>query len=208
MQDRAAGDTFERGPFAHPVDRQPAATLAAFRRANALVRQRSPVTAPHQASTLDDHRPLPAEWRQAAAPVVGVGTLRRLSRIDPGDELVVSVYLNLLGYAGRQASADDVFDSLCRRGPRLPPTDHERVRDFLRSIPALARGTRALAIFSIAPAAVFEVVALPCSVQTGAKVDSAPWLLPLAAAAIAPATGDGPTRRRAATDLAAIDSTV
>ena len=114
---------------------------------------------------------------------IEVDTLERLSRLDTQGHPILSVYINLdparfptpdtrdtelgalLGHARREGGAQDA----------------DRVQAWLNANPAVVRRARGVAVFSSAPADLFEVVRLPAPVEPLAIVDTVPWLEPLAA---------------------------
>jgi peptide chain release factor subunit 1 len=122
--------------------------------------------------------------RAFAAPVLGL-----LSDIDGDGQPVLSVYIDLdpsrfTTPAARQAQlgsllAEARHNAAAKDLERVQP-DIERVHALLRDDPTVARGSRALAVFSCAATGVFEVVRLPNPVEPMAVVDTVPWLEPLA----------------------------
>lgn len=130
----------------------------------------------------------PASWLGPGctmAPTVGLGTLRRLAELDPGDGPMLSVYLSLDPHA--LTACDAELAALAAASERAEVT---RVRVFLRSLPAFAQGTRGLGLFCHGSGSQLEVVPLPESVATTAVLDTRPWLEPLASCAGAPAACD------------------
>jgi len=114
-------------------------------------------------------------------PAVGVGTLRRLATLQPVGAPVLSVYLSL-GPAAVSACDAQLVGLAVGCPPRLDPAAIGRVRETLRSLPALAHGTRGIAAFFSADGATLELVALPVRVGAMAVLDTQPWLEPLAGA--------------------------
>jgi Protein required for attachment to host cells len=117
------------------------------------------------------------------APVVGIGTLRRLSELASDGHPVLSAYLNL-GTAGAQtpaAAARGVAIEALMSGveQRAGKANADRVRELL-SAPGLAHGTRSLAAFSSVAGSSYQVAQLPCEVEPMAVLDTIPWLEPLA----------------------------
>jgi len=115
------------------------------------------------------------------APVVGVGTLRRLSELDTDGHLVLSVYLNL-GPADAQtpaARAAAIEALVSDVGQPAGRADADRVRELLCSTSGFAYGTRGLAAFLSVAGSTCELVPLPCEVKTMAVLDTTPWLEPL-----------------------------
>jgi hypothetical protein len=120
------------------------------------------------------------------APVVGVGTLRRLSELDTDGHPVLSVYLNLgtptAGaqiLATRRATIEVLMSGVVRQvGKANADRVHEQLRS--RSMSGLAHGTRSLALFSSIAGPTCELVPLPCEVETMTVLDTIPWLEPLA----------------------------
>lgn len=121
------------------------------------------------------------EISRSLAPVVGAGTLLRLRELDTGGLPVLSAYLDLARESTRASEIPgDAVERLCEDVGRPECGDGmRRVGEFLRSAPRFAGGTRGLAMFAASGGAPFEVVALPCAVQTAAVVDPVPWLEPL-----------------------------
>jgi peptide chain release factor subunit 1 len=118
-----------------------------------------------------------------AAGPVGLDTLARLARVDARGHPILSVYLDLdparfptPDTLGSELGA--LLDDARRQGAEK---DADRVRAWLTANPAIGRGARGLALFSCAPAEIFEIVLLPAPVEPLAVVDTVPWLEPLAA---------------------------
>lgn len=118
-----------------------------------------------------------------APPAVGTGTLRRLSELDT-DGPVLSVYLGLQLARAADASIGahelELDAAIAEIEQRTVRADISRLREVLRCMPALACGTRGLALFSSAQGAAFASVALPSAVEPMAVIDPLPWLEPLA----------------------------
>lgn len=112
-------------------------------------------------------------------PVVGVGTLRRLAELTAGARPTLSVYLSLNPLAVRACEAKL---AALAAGGSAPAGEVEvgHVREFLRSMPAFAYGTRGLGLFSYAEGSKLEVVPLPEQVATTAVLGGQAWLEPLA----------------------------
>jgi hypothetical protein len=119
-----------------------------------------------------------------APPAVGTGTLRRLSALDTGGQPVLSVYLGLelarSGKACARAHELELDAVIAEIEQRTVGADVSRLSEALRCMPALAGGTRGLALFSSAQGAAFAGVPLPSTVETIAVIDPLPWLEPLA----------------------------
>jgi hypothetical protein len=115
-----------------------------------------------------------------APPAVGTGTLRRLGELDTGGLPVLSVYLGLSD--ARDPSARETKLDALMTGVRwrAVAADVNRVHELLRSMPALAYGTRSMALFSSAEGSAFAAVPLPSAVEPMAIIDTLPWLEPLA----------------------------
>ncbi len=135
-----------------------------------------------------------------APPVVGIGTLRRLGELDTAGHPVLSVYLGLdPGTAACAAACEHQLDGLFADAQRQAvEADASRLRELLRGMPALAHGTRGLALFSSAEGAACAAVALPSAVEPMAVVDTLPWLEPLAGLFTAGDCGVAVIDRRAA----------
>lgn len=111
-------------------------------------------------------------------PVVGLGTLRRLSELGCGRP-VLSVYLEL-GPRAPAGCAAQMQTCLAELAPEASDADVRRVCEMLRSMPEPAHGTRSLSFFSTAEGSAFAAVPLPAAVQSMVVVDTVPWLEPLA----------------------------
>lgn len=112
-------------------------------------------------------------------PVVGLGTLRRLSEMPVEGTQVLSVYVDF----------DPASPSACRRqfdtiaaasikGRRCDAA-RRRVDTMLRGTSTLAHGTRGLAMFSVADGSTAAMVPLPTRVEGMVVLERVPWLEPL-----------------------------
>jgi peptide chain release factor subunit 1 len=116
-----------------------------------------------------------------AVAAVSSAALERLARLESAGHPVLSVYFDLDASRFPTPAARDAELSalLSRAGARDP--DGDRVRDAVREHPELARGAKAVAIFSCAATGALEVLALPQPVEPLVVLDTVPWLEPLAA---------------------------
>jgi peptide subunit release factor 1 (eRF1) len=119
-------------------------------------------------------------------------TVRRLAELRPGCP-VLSLYLDLdpseFGTQVARASAIRSLLDDARREIERADADHaaraalrsdlERVERFFAGGEFSAKGTRGLAIFSGAPAGLFETIALGRPVETRVVVNDAPYVEPL-----------------------------
>lgn len=125
---------------------------------------------------------IPAPAAAAPPPVVGSGTVRRLSRLSSVEGPVLSVYLDLEPGRCETAPLRDgqlwALTAGLQRG--VGAADLQRVRELLLALGPLAHGARGLALFSAGEGGVAETVALPCHVEDMAVVDTLAWLEPLA----------------------------
>jgi len=112
---------------------------------------------------------------------VGAGTISPLGALRTGGLPVLRVYLDLdRGSLQTPAARDAQLSLLCDESSlRLARRDIDRVRELLRSQPAVARSVRGLAIFSCARASVLEVVPLLRAPGPMVVLDTIPWLDPL-----------------------------
>lgn len=134
------------------------------------------------------------------AAAVGIDTLERLARLDSYGHPVLSVYLDLDPTRfPTPGTRDSELGALLDRARREAGTrDADRVEAWLNANPAVRRGARGLAIFSSAPAEIFELVRLAAPVEPLAVVDAVPWLEPLAAMISPGGWGVAVVSRRAA----------
>jgi hypothetical protein len=112
-------------------------------------------------------------------PVVGLGTLRRLSQMPVDGTQVLSVYVDF----------DPASPSACRcqfeamaatsLQSRHCEAARRRVDAMLRGTSTLAHGTRGLAMFSVADGSTAAMVPLPARVEEMAVLERVPWLEPL-----------------------------
>lgn len=127
-------------------------------------------------------------------------SLRRLSQLDAAGRSVLSLYLNLdpsetSTLHERHSEVDSLLEEAERRyldnGSGL---SHEarvgmrasvqRVREFLTDDELSPGSAHGLAIFCCVPADIFEVIALPRSVEPTVVVDERPFIEPLAELAV------------------------
>lgn len=121
----------------------------------------------------------PGTATRAMAPVVGLGTLRRLAELDSGARPILSVYLPLDPTAVTACEAELAALSSWSSS-YASQAEVERVHEFLRSLPAFAHGTRSLGLFSHAGGSKLEVVPLPERVAAMTVSDTQAWIEPLA----------------------------
>lgn len=112
-------------------------------------------------------------------PIVGLGTLRRLAELDSGARPMLSVYLSL-DRSSVTACEAELAGLASWSPPHAGEAEVGRVREFLRSMPAFAHGTRSLGLFSHSEGSGLEVVPLPERVAAMAVLDTQAWLEPLA----------------------------
>lgn len=117
-----------------------------------------------------------------APPAVGLGTLHRLGELPTGGRPVLSLYLSLdAATSSTPAVCESRLEALVAGlVPRAGPHDSERAREMLHTMPALAHGTRSLALFSSDEGLAFASVPLPEPVEAMAVLEAVPWLEPLA----------------------------
>jgi len=117
----------------------------------------------------------------STATAVSPGVLERISRLETAGHPVLSVYFDLdpSRFPTPSTRETELSALLSSAGARDPDAEH--VRDAVSTHPELARGARAVAIFSCAAAGVLEVLALPEPVEPLVVLDTVPWLEPLAA---------------------------
>jgi protein required for attachment to host cells len=117
-------------------------------------------------------------------PAVGTGTLRRLSALDTGGHPVLSVYLGLESGRSLEAAAEarerELDGAIAEIEQGAMQVEVGRLHEVLRSMPALAPGTRSLALFSSAQGATVAAVPLPSPIEPMAVIDTLAWLEPLA----------------------------
>jgi hypothetical protein len=115
------------------------------------------------------------------APAVGLGTLRRLSELETAGT-ALSVYFDADCAARWSATEREHFlDGLLGElAPLAALSEQRSIHQMSRSLPALAYGTRSLALFSCAEARTEAVVPLPCTITPMAVIDTAFWLEPIA----------------------------
>lgn len=127
-------------------------------------------------------------------------SLRRLTRLETEGCSVLSLYLNLdPSETPSLRERHSEVDSLLEEAERLYPgdrddTSHEartgmratlrRVREFLTDEELSPASAHGLAIFCSVPADIFEVIALPRSVEPAVVVDERPFIEPLAEHAV------------------------
>jgi peptide chain release factor subunit 1 len=124
-----------------------------------------------------------ATHHTAAVVTIGTDILERLARLDARGHPVLSVYINLDPKRFPTPDARDTELGALLNDARREAADGDvdRVQSWLNANPGIARGASGLALFSSAPADIFEVVQLPTPVEPLAAVDTVPWLEPLAA---------------------------
>lgn len=110
-------------------------------------------------------------------------TLVRLASAATGGHRVLSLYLDLDPTRfPTPGSLDAELGALLAEARKEGcERDAERIKAWLATHPAATRGGRALAVFSVVDADLFEAVRLPSAVEPLVVVDAFPWLEPMAA---------------------------
>jgi peptide subunit release factor 1 (eRF1) len=118
--------------------------------------------------------------------------LRELTRIQPDDARVLSVFINLdpRGFAAPPARATEISsviddahrrirdnDGLSHNARKALQQDVERTDAFLRDY--TPKGAHGLALFACGPADLFEAIRLARPVETRAVIDDSPFIEPL-----------------------------
>src|SRR3954447_7842377 len=118
--------------------------------------------------------------------------LRELTRIQPDDARVLSVFINLdpRGFAAPPARATEISsviddahrrirdnDGLSHNARKALEQDVQRTDAFLRDY--TPKGAHGLALFACGPADLFEAIRLARPVETRAVIDDSPFIEPL-----------------------------
>lgn len=112
-------------------------------------------------------------------PVVGLGTLRRLSEMPVDGTQVLSVYVDFDPTSPSACRCQFEAMSAASIESRHCDAARRRIDAMLRGTSMLAHGTRGLAMFSAADGSTAAMVPLPAHVEEMAVLERVPWLEPL-----------------------------